>query len=185
MQTRAMIPTIFLTLMIFGCRQESADTRASDTVSVTQTIQPAKVVDSLVDWNYQTQKIKEKVNCSREISNTNPSIDEIYYGCLLGDFEVLKFFVNKEPNSMALKNIRVNWCDWTSDAGQGIHTGKKQVGLVLDYLVNQKMITSTQRNAFMRNKNSDSNTKNWHSSFEYDKGPMADSRVLTITPLTP
>ncbi len=57
------------------------------------------------------------------------------FGCIEGNAEVVKLFVNELGNSGQVANIKVRWEDWFKDCGYGVHADREKAESLLAAVV--------------------------------------------------
>lgn len=105
------------------------------------------------------------------------------FGCIAGDAQTAKYFINAAPHSERVANTKVMWNDWYVDAGYGLHADKAEAEEMVRAAarlyapaVEEKLIE-----IFRSAKDQTINANGFAFAYAYHRGPKIDGRTITIT----
>lgn len=106
------------------------------------------------------------------------------YGCIQGNAQTVKWFINEKPNTGQVENIKFMWNDWFKDFGDGLHADKIEAQNALKVLIKlyapQKGKEIEQ--IFWGNINKTIESDDFILKYTYSRGPAIDERMIVITP---
>ena len=143
------------------------------------------------DFEKETDKIHAKIRkyCrgAKKISPAQPPVFGKLYGCIGGEAETAKVFVNADPIYGNVINIKVMWNDWFIDIGYGLHADKieamEMAMAILDLYVPDQ--PADQRQELLTTFLSGNIGKVFKYNdlsieYRYTRGPKIDERLLII-----
>jgi len=155
---------------------------------------PTKIVATAVSTN---QKIKsnfatfsvESKKATTELRCEKPTLTPAshswgkLYGCIQGEAETVKWFINEVPNTERVKNVKFLWNDWFIDTGFGVHADQFEALAVLNYLIDMYAPNQAEEidEAFWRNQNKIIQNDNFILKYTWERGPAIDERMIIIT----
>ena len=104
-------------------------------------------------------------------------------GCIEGEAETAKLFVNGAAHTKEVKNIKVMWNDWFKDVGYGLHPDKAAAERLLRAVTNRYAPAKTEeiKKAFFQRRQLETEENNLKIVVSHTKGPAIDEHLLTIS----
>jgi hypothetical protein len=106
------------------------------------------------------------------------------YSCISGAAQTVKFYINEDPATGSVKNIKLIWNDWFKDVGYGVHADYVFAISMLDAVLTlyPTQDASQIKQVFLANQNRTFWTDQFGLVYTYQRGPAIDERMLVITP---
>jgi len=134
-------------------------------------------------FNSEGASINAAVSCHETSFNEGTGPWGDLFSCLGGVARTVKVFVNEEPGTGEVENVKIMWNDHTRDTGYGLHAdagiarawvgslaaryAPRQVGAVMD--------------AFFSSRNQVITSERYRLEYAYSRGPSIDERLLLVT----
>lgn len=134
-------------------------------------------------FNSESAAIDAAVTCHAENLTEGGGPWGDLFACLGGVHETVKVFVNEEPGTGRVENVKIMWNDYTRDVGQGVHTGASiarawVAALAVRYAPRQ---VEAVTNAFFSNRNRIITSQRYRIEYTHSEGPAIDERLLVVT----
>ncbi|WP_305967432.1 hypothetical protein [Marinobacter salsuginis] len=130
----------------------------------------------------------ESARVTNEIKCPNPKITGgsgswgALYGCVGGQAETVKFFINEEPATGHVKNVKFIWNDWTENGGYGLHADKalaRSWASVLGTMYAPQHVDKVLK-AFFGNSDITIKGESHILKYTHHSGPAADQRMIVV-----
>ncbi|HFD88170.1 MAG TPA: hypothetical protein ENJ35_10925 [Gammaproteobacteria bacterium] len=131
----------------------------------------------------------ESKRATKELHCSNPKITPAsygmgaLYGCIQGEAQTVKWFINEVSNSNRVKNIKLMWNDWFKDIGYGLHADKREAQRALKVLI--KLYAPKKgkevEKAFWGNRDATIESGDFLLKYTYTRGPAIDARLIVVT----
>ena len=72
-------------------------------------------------FNNESDRVTDQIKCASPKITPGSGSWGALYGCVGGQSETVKFFINEDPSNGQVKNVKFLWNDWTRDGGYGKH----------------------------------------------------------------
>lgn len=177
------IATLVTLIILAACSKGPATTSPS---SVPTEIPPSTATPvGPTPFEQEVERVKGVLSCRS--SKITPASDGwgALYGCIGGQAETVKFFINEEQGTGKVKSMKFLWNDWFKDRRYGIHADAKDADKMVHDLVklypspNDKVLLL----AFKGKKNVTQEGSGYRFEYTYDRGPAIDERMIVVTPL--
>lgn len=136
------------------------------------------------NFEEETKRATSAFRCAQpKITPRNADFGALY-GCITGNQETVKLFINEAEDTNGVKNIKLMWNDWTMDVGYGLHadeTEAKYFAMTFAQQYAPKLVSSLMT-SFFSNSNASFETDDYHIEYRYHRGPKIDERLLVATP---
>jgi len=131
-----------------------------------------------------TTELNKSLGCKYSKMTPADAGDGALYGCIGGNAETAKVFVNEDKKSRKVLNVKVMWNDWHKDLGYGVHPDKaeathflKAISQQLSPELSAQLLESLEQSS----PRSFSSTR-WKVAYTYNRGPGIDERLFVFTP---
>lgn len=182
MLIRRLLPSAVL--LLTACSQSSPPpAEPSPTESSTQ--QPA---DRSVGTPFQNEVERSKAVLSCKSTKITPGSSGwgALFGCIGGEAETVKFFINEEPETGRVSTTKFLWNDWFKDRGYGFHADAKAADKMIHDLI--KLYPSDHDKALLKafkgKKNLTLEGNGYRFEYTFDRGPAIDERMIMVTPIS-
>lgn len=182
MLIRRLLPSaVFL---LTACSQSSPPPAEPSPPPESPTQQPA---DRAVVTPFQKEVERSKTVLSCKSTKITPGSSGwgALFGCIGGEAETVKFFINEEPETGRVSTTKFLWNDWFKDRGYGLHADAKDADKMIHDLV--KLYPSDHDKALLKafkgKKNFTVEGNGYRFEYTFDRGPAIDERMIVVTPL--
>lgn len=137
-----------------------------------------------LDFRSEGRRAMEKIACISPKITPAGFGEGALYGCIQGTAQTAKLFINEEPETGAVKNIKVMWNDWFQDVGYGVHPDASEAHLMVKALASL-YVPDLERKlvaAFFADINAAFESEDFTVVYTYRRGPKIDERLLVLTP---
>ncbi len=177
-----------LSLLAPGClgvSEEEAEAQAPGRPAVdqgTKDLVPSESRVSFADSAAEVSAIQRTAQC-RGASMTSAQFGHgALFGCIEGAAETAKLFVNEEPGSGSVQNVKVMWNDWFKDLGYGLHADREEANRLLTVVVTRYAPQRLQevQAAYFGGKELELIEGLWVLTVTHQRGPAIEEHLLTI-----
>lgn len=182
------LPTLLLAYMLYQSGGSDAPTAPSaDSEASTVADDPASQIAASkpTDFDVEVERSKGALSCGT--AKITPAGDGwgALFSCISGKAETVKFFINEEPGSGKVKNVKFLWNDWFKDRGYGVHADASEADRMVRDLV--KLFPSAHDKDLLKAfKGKQAVTREgggYRFEYTYDRGPAIDERMIIVTPI--
>ena len=131
----------------------------------------------------EVDALKRSTGCADEITPALPEFGALF-GCIRGDAQTAKLFVNQVEGSDRVENVKVMWNDWYRDTGHGLHPDKREARVFVEASVDRYAPGSREEllRLFFESTTEKSLTVDpFTIRYTYVRGPAIDERLLTFS----
>ena len=143
--------------------------------------------DGFRSFHAAAETTKNKLECPKSVdSDITPASfegDSALYGCILGKAETVKWFINENPASKRISNVKFLWNDWFKDMGYGLHSDKQEAQNALKVLIELYAPEKAKElnKLFLGNIDKTITSNRFTLKYTYDRGPAIDERMIVVT----
>lgn len=134
-------------------------------------------------FSSESEKSAQELRCHN--SKTTPASYGMgaLYGCIQGEAQTVKWFINEIPNTNRVENVKLMWNDWFKDRGHGVHADKKEAQNALKILIRMYAPDKSKElnMAFKGSQDKTIRAANYILKYTYSRGPAIDERLIEIT----
>ncbi|MBV6808817.1 hypothetical protein KWH19_03030 [Xanthomonas campestris pv. pennamericanum] len=176
----------FIALLSLAACSEGPSTPSPSSAS-TETPQSATTPVGPTPFEREVERVQGVLSCRS--SKITPASDGwgALYGCIGGQAETVKFFIDEEQGAGSVKSVKFLWNDWFKDRGYGLHADAKDADKMAHDLI--KLYPSEHDSALLKafkgKKNLRKEGGGYRFEYTYDRGPAIDERMIVVTPLPP
>ena len=135
------------------------------------------------NFDAEAQKATKTLGCSTpKISGKAPASGRLYM-CIGGAEQTVKYFINEQDGSTAVRNVKFLWVDYTKDVGNGLHTDAALAKAWASSLATQYAPTKVEAvlKAFASKKAAVIDGAGFKLTYTYQAGPAAAERMIVVT----
>lgn len=134
-------------------------------------------------FSTESLKAEKELNC--EDTGTTPASYGMgaLYGCIQGEAQTVKWFINEIPNTNRVENVKLMWNDWFKDRGHGVHTDINEAKYALWVLIDMYAPDKREEleNVFWGEQDKTIRVANYILKYTYSRGPAIDERLIVVT----
>lgn len=182
MLSRRLLPSAVL--LLTACSQSSPPQAEPSPPTESPSEQPA---DRPVVTPFQKEVERSKAVLSCKSTKITPESSGwgALFGCIGGEAETVKFFINEEPGTGRVSTTKFLWNDWFKDRGYGLHADAKAADKMIHDLI--KLYPSDHDKALLKafkgKKNLTLEGNGYRFEYTFDRGPAIDERMIVVTPI--
>jgi hypothetical protein len=164
---------------IAGAQKPSAELRQGAEVASIEKSAPER---GFLSFQNEVDALSRAARCSRPRTTPSEAGLGALFGCVEGSAETAKLFINEEPGTGRVANVKVMWNDWFQDRGSGIHAdyqeAKRLVSVVLERYA--PGIAEDVTTAFFARQSVKKSAGQFRVTLTHSRGPAIDEHLLTI-----
>jgi hypothetical protein len=105
------------------------------------------------------------------------------FGCIEGSAQTAKLFVNEEPETGRVANVKVMWNDWFRDVGYGVHADQPEAERLLDAVLARYADDQAQEisEAYFSGRSHESTSSHYRLRVTHTRGTGIEEHLLTVT----
>ena len=137
-----------------------------------------------LNFQFEADRATKAIGCkSPKVTPGGDGLGALY-GCITGAAQTVKFFINESAGTGQVKNVKLMWNDWFTDAGQGVHADKEEAQAFLGAFGKLYAPEDEQKlsEIFFSNSNASFESDSYRIAYTYKRGPKIDERLLILTP---
>jgi hypothetical protein len=104
------------------------------------------------------------------------------FGCIEGSAETAKLFVNEEPGTGRVENVKVMWNDWFRDTGHGLHSDRLDAERLLNAVLARYAPDQGEliRQAYFSGRTHDGAAGPYRLRVTHTRGPSIEEHLLVV-----
>ncbi|MBN8241264.1 hypothetical protein JF541_19080 [Marinobacter hydrocarbonoclasticus] len=133
-------------------------------------------------FNEEAQRVTGEIKCSNPKITPGTGSWGALYGCVGGQSQTVKFFINEEAGTGQVKNVKFLWNDWTKDGSFGTHADNalaKAWVSVLGTMYAPRKVDQVI-NAFFGNSDTTVDGESHLFKYTHRSGPGIDERMIVV-----
>jgi len=130
----------------------------------------------------ESEKVTNKIKCPNPKITAGSGSWGALYGCIGGQAETVKFFINEDPDNGQVKSVKFLWNDWARDGGHGKHADKslaKAWASVLGTLYAPRRVDQVL-STFFGTSDTTIESESYLLKYTYNSGPGIDERMFVV-----
>lgn len=134
-------------------------------------------------FNVEVEALGASAGCSNPKTTPAEMGLGALFGCIEGPAQTAKLFVNEEPGTGRVANVKVMWNDWFRDVGYGMHPDRLEAERLLDAVLARYAEDQAQQisEAYFSGRDHESTSSHYRLRVTHTRGTGIEEHLLTIT----